>query len=60
MTDQHEPDQSLTATMLADHYGWWGEHPTYPREDWAYEVAQNDTSLGYWAWVEVKLSYEED
>lgn len=29
----------------------WGEHPTYPREDWRHEVDNNETHLGYWEWV---------
>lgn len=36
--------------------GWvpdsvWDEHPMYPRADWQYEVANEDTVLGYIAWV---------
>lgn len=30
----------------------WDEDPEYPRRDWAYEVQNNDTLLGYWEWVE--------
>ena len=30
----------------------WGSDPQYPRDDWAYEVACGDTSLGYWDWVD--------
>lgn len=29
----------------------WGECKQYPREDWAYEVSNKDTVLGYWEWV---------
>ena len=29
----------------------WGEDDAYPRQDWQYEVANGDTSLGYWTWV---------
>jgi hypothetical protein len=38
--------------------GYWGEHKDYPACDWAYEVANNDTRLGYWAWVANKLEEE--
>jgi hypothetical protein len=30
----------------------WADCSDYPREDWKYEVANGDTSLGYWDWVE--------
>ena len=32
--------------------GRWGEHPHYPREEWSYEVGNDDTRKGYWEWVE--------
>ena len=32
-------------------YGPWAEHPDYPLIDWKAEVANDDTRLGYWAWV---------
>ena len=35
-------------------YGVWGEHPHHPVEDWQYEVANNDTRLGYWDWVALR------
>jgi hypothetical protein len=31
--------------------GHWGKHPRWPVEDWQYEVANGDTRLGYWDWV---------
>lgn len=34
-------------------YGPWGEHPQHPVEDWKYAVANDDTRLGYWAWVAI-------
>jgi hypothetical protein len=27
------------------------EHPDWPKTDWQYDVANNDTKLGYWEWV---------
>ena len=30
----------------------WGEDPEWPRKDWARECSENDTSLGYWDWVD--------
>ncbi len=29
----------------------WKEDPEFPRKDWQYEVANDDTLLGYWDWV---------
>ena len=29
----------------------WSEDPEYPIADWEAEVANDDTRLGYWAWV---------
>lgn len=29
----------------------WGECAQYVKNDWRYEVANNDTVLGYWDWV---------
>lgn len=41
---------------LADQFGgWWSQHSDYRRCDWAAEVRDNETQLGYWAWVQVKL-----
>lgn len=40
--------------MICDHirlHGPWGEHPDHPLSLWKYEVANDDTRLGYWAWV---------
>jgi len=46
---------------LADkHGGPWGSHPKFPREDWQYEVANGDTPLGYWEWVEAQLEMALD
>jgi len=47
-----------TAEAFIDQYGFWGTHPKYPRIDWVYEVANNDTSIGYWDWV--ANLYEQD
>ena len=34
----------------------WGEDGQFPREDWHYEVRNNDTNLGYWDWVQSRRS----
>jgi len=41
----------MTAEQLIDKYGYWGEHPDAPISDWQFEVANNDTRVGYWDWV---------
>ena len=37
----------------------WGENPDWPVCDWQYDVASNDTRLGYWEWVEHNKESEE-
>jgi len=39
---------------------YWGEDPDYPLEDWRYEVANNDTRLGYWEWVAAEKEANDD
>jgi len=31
------------------------EHTVYPQSDWKYEVANDDTTLGYWDWLSRQL-----
>jgi len=38
----------------------WGNHPDFPVEDWQYEVANNDTRLGYQDWLESRLELESE
>ena len=40
-----------TALALAAEYGYWKEHPTFPLEDWQYEIKNDETRRGYWEWV---------
>ena len=44
------------AVDLEKEFGHWGEHPDFPVCDWQDEVASDETRLGYWIWVEVKLA----
>lgn len=30
----------------------WSDDPDYPISDWKYEVQNDDTRLGYLAWIE--------
>lgn len=39
---------------------WRAEDPDWPRKDWQYEVANNDTVLGYWDWVCVNRGFKID
>lgn len=38
------------------------EHPSHTREDWALEVQNHDTKLGYWEWVmhQVEMRFYDD
>ncbi|WP_235375635.1 hypothetical protein [Pseudomonas aeruginosa] len=49
-TDQ---DIHLSAVQLEDKYSpaGGGQHPTFTREDWRNAVAADDTTSGYWSWV---------
>ncbi len=41
---------------IAETYGGtWGECTNHPVEDWQYEVANDDTRLGYWDCVMSQL-----
>jgi len=51
-------------TALEQQYGYWGEYPSplYSVREWQNEVADLNTKLGYWDWVEVQIEqsdYEE-
>lgn len=37
----------------------WEEHVAYPVADWKYEVANDDTRLGYREWVEAQISWKQ-
>lgn len=38
----------------------WDEYTEFPRHDWAYEVENDDTNLGYWDWVRNKIEALEE
>jgi len=42
LEDEPDPHQGIDP---------WGSESDFPREDWKAEVANNDTHLGYTAWV---------
>jgi hypothetical protein len=37
----------------------WVDDEEYPSMDWRYEVANEDTRLGYWEWVAAKREEED-
>lgn len=39
--------------------GHWGKYPGYAVSDWKYEVDNDDTRQGYWAWVCSQLEQEK-
>ena len=51
--------REILEAWIASWGGWWGEHPSYPRQDWMDEAGENDTGLGYWDWVLNKIDQEE-
>lgn len=58
-----EEDKYLTAEQLDDKYNpdGDGEHPCFKRRDWRDAVDQEDTLMGYWDWVVMKLEgYDYD
>lgn len=57
------PDHLLSADELFAKYSTErdnGEHPRYLRRDWRHNVAEYNTLLGYWQWVEHQLEQEQD
>ena len=55
-------DVGLSAEELEQKYSpqGGGEHPDFPREDWREMIRIEDTLLGYWAWVNHRLTTEQD
>jgi hypothetical protein len=49
---------SFDSEALRNHFGNWGNHSSYPHEEWQLEVAADDTRLGYWEWVAAQLRQE--
>jgi hypothetical protein len=50
----------MKVSELMEKYGDWGEHPDYPRDNWKYEVVNDDTQLGYWRWVQNNLVINQE
>jgi hypothetical protein len=54
------PDETKAFADQFGERGLWNVHPTYCLEDWQYEVANDDTRLGYWDWVMSYVDQEGD
>jgi len=46
--------------LKAANGGHNGKHPGYPPEDWRYLVANGETRLGYWEWVQHEIELAGD
>jgi hypothetical protein len=46
--------EAAAAEMQRIGAGPWGEDTDFPKEDWRYEIANDETVLGYWDWLHVK------
>lgn len=54
-------DDNTDAERLAcENGGTWGSHPDYPVGDWRNEAANDETRLGYWAWVVHQIEMTEN
>lgn len=56
-------DRGLSEEELAELYDeleGWGDHPTYKMIDWRNAVIDDETRLGYWAWVVSMIEQEEN
>ncbi len=60
MAAKETGDFGLTDIELKVKHGT--EHPSYTKQDWRDDVANDDTSLGYWEWVlhNVESHYYDD
>jgi hypothetical protein len=45
--------------QVAGDHDYWGQHPTYPRSNWEYEVVNGDTQRGYWDWVAAQIECDD-
>lgn len=53
-------DRHLSPDQICAKYGSWGSHPNHPVEDWQSEVADDETRLGYWDWLEQMITIDEE
>lgn len=51
-----DPEPVPTVDELVQQVGdYWASHPEHPRDDWQYQVACDETLLGYWDWVRARI-----
>ena len=51
--------QRIEIAGIMERQDCWQTHPDYSREDWKYEVENDDTNLGYWDWVRHAIEWED-
>ena len=44
---------------MANYWDHWAEAPGYPVADWKAAVANDETRLGYWDWIEQQEDMRE-
>ena len=62
MSPFHIKDYGLSVLLLEAKWSPDGDghHPGYPTRTWRAEVENDNTRLGYWAWVHHQLEEERD
>ena len=56
-TEKTTMSNTYAAEPPADH---WADNPAHPVRNWKYEVENDDTRLGYLAWVKARAEETED
>ncbi len=49
----------IAKALKEAHGGHWGELEGHDVADWRYEVANEDTKLGYWEWAANRIESGE-
>lgn len=57
---EHEKIQLSAEVLRMRDENMWGSHEGWPVEDWQREVAEDNTRLGYWEWVEANVDLYGD
>lgn len=60
MSRPYEPIQLSAEVLQMRDDNMWGSHEGWPVEDWQREVAEDNTRLGYWEWVEANVDLYGD
>jgi len=60
LDDDGEDGAFLMPDIVSGIFGGpWGEHPSYPRQDWQHDVINSATNFGYWQWACAQLTAKE-